>query len=80
MGGWPANCIGAGGGRAATGNALFLRAWAARSLSAEVPCRSPLPSFLKAYWALMALFMRNWPFMDSMAASEDSKSVYATKP
>ena len=28
----------------------------------------------------MALFMRNWPFIASIAASDDSKSVYATKP
>lgn len=72
--------MGAGGGRAATGNALFFLACAASKRSAGVPCRSPLPSFLKAYCTVIALFIRNWPFIDSIAASEDSKSVYDTKP
>lgn len=49
----------AGGGRAVTGNALFFLAWAARSRSAGVPCLSPLPSFLKAYWQDTALFIKN---------------------
>lgn len=70
----------AAGGRAETGRALFLRACAARRRSAGVPWRSPLPSFLKAYCTDIALFIRNWPFMASMAASEDSKSVKETKP
>lgn len=80
MGGRPPKPIGAGGGRAATGSALFFRACAARRRSAGVPCRSPLPSFLNAYWTAIALFMRYCPFIASTAASDDSKSVYATKP
>jgi hypothetical protein len=43
--------------------------------SASVPCRSPLPSFLNAYWQVIGLFMRNCPFIDSSAASDASKSV-----
>ena len=74
-GGRAPNAIGAGGGLAATGRALFFRAWAARRRSAEVPCRSPLPSFLNAYCTVMALFIKNWPFIDSMAPSDASKSV-----
>ncbi len=80
IGGRAPNAIGAGGGRLETGSALFFRAWAANRRSAGVPWRSPLPSFLKAYCTVMALFMRNCPFIDSIAASEDSKSVYDTKP
>jgi hypothetical protein len=30
---------------------------------------------LKAYWTVIALFMRNWPFIASIAASDDSKSL-----
>ena len=80
MGGLAPKPIGAGGGLAATGRALFLRACAASNLSADVPSRSPLPSFVNAYWTVMALFIRNCPFIDSIAPSEDSKSVYDTKP
>lgn len=65
----------AGGGRAVTGSALFFRACAASRRSAAVPCRSPFPSFLNAYCTVMALFIRNWPFIASIAPSADSKSV-----
>ena len=33
-------------------------ACAANNLSAAVPCRSPLPSFLKAYCTVMGLFIK----------------------
>lgn len=62
------------------GSTLFLRACWASMRSASVPCRSPFPSFLNAYWTVTALFIRYWPFIDSIAASADSKSLYETKP
>lgn len=42
----------------------------ASCLSACVPWRSPLPSFLKAYATEIGLLQRNWPFIFSIAASE----------
>lgn len=62
------------------GSALFFFASAASSRSAGVPWRSPWPSFLKAYWTVMALLARYWLFIDSIAASAASKSWYEMKP
>jgi hypothetical protein len=45
----------------------------------EVPCRS-LPSFFMAYFTVIALFIKNCPFIASMAASEDSKLSKLTNP
>lgn len=69
-----------GGAPTPCGKALFLRAWAASNRSAGVPCRSPLPSFLNAYETVTGLFMRNWPFIDSIAASDASNESYEMKP
>jgi hypothetical protein len=49
------------------------------SRSAGVPCRS-FVSFLKAYCTEIGRFMRNWPCIASMAASDDSKLSKLTKP
>ena len=76
--------MGAGGGGApiAGGGAVANMVWgrcleaagllAASSLSAGVPCLSPLVSFLYAYDTVMARLHRYWPFIASMAASEPS--------
>ena len=48
---------------------------------AALPCRSPLePSFLYAYEQCTGRLARYWPFMDSMAASPDSKLSKEMKP
>ena len=47
--------------------------WAAKSLSAADPCRSPLESFLNAYEIVIGLLHRYCPFIASMAASDASK-------
>jgi len=48
-----------GGGAEARVIAPCLRACAASRRSASVPCRSVGLSFLKAYWTLIALFIKN---------------------
>lgn len=52
---------------------------AANSLSAAVPCLSPLASFLKAYETDIGLLQRYCPFIASMAASLASKLAKLTK-
>ena len=42
-------------------------------LPAAEPCLSPLESFLNAYDIVIGLLHRYWPFMASIAASDDSK-------
>jgi hypothetical protein len=49
------------------------------SRSAGVPCRS-FVSFLNAYWTEIGRFIRNWPCIASIAASDDSKLSKLTKP
>ena len=74
---------GGGGGAPGIGIALFFRACAASSRSAAVPCRSPfdpVPSFLNAKPTVTGLFMRNWLFIDSIAASAASKESYEMNP
>ena len=61
-------------------SSLIDRFRCARSLSAGVPCLSPLESFLYAYITLTGLLDKNWPFIASMAASEASKVAKLTKP
>lgn len=46
---------------------------AANMRSASEPWRSPLEFFLNAYWTVMDLLHKNWPFMHSIAKSAASK-------
>lgn len=70
-----------GGGICCVGGpTLCFRACAANIRSASSPCLSPLPSFLYAYCTETCLFMRYWPFILAMAASDDSKSAKETNP
>lgn len=86
---WPGPPGGSGAGWAKaaklkgrySGRALFFLACAARSLSAGVPCRSPvLESFLSAYEMVMGRLRRCWLESDSMAASDASKESKEMKP
>ena len=63
-----------------SGWTICFLASAAKVLSAMSPWRSPLPSFLYAYWTDISLFIKNCPFRLAIASSEASKLENETKP